>query len=68
MFSNKSRTVTSRAGMILKSKLILALNNSEVDSPGDTEHLFWGVVIPRIISQREGSDGELIKILFVGYF
>lgn len=54
--------------MVLKSKLILALNNFEVDSPGDTEHLFWGVVIPSIISQMEGSDGELIKILFVGYF
>lgn len=52
--------------MILKSKLILALNNFEFDSPGNTEHLFWGVVIPSIISQMEGSGRELIKIPFVG--
>lgn len=54
--------------MILKSELILALNNFEFDSPGNTEHLFGGVVIPNIISQREGSGKELIKILFVGHF
>lgn len=54
--------------MILKSKLILALNNFEFDSPGNTEYLFWGVVIPSIISQMEGSGRELIKIPFVGYF
>lgn len=35
--------------MILKSKLILALNNCDFDSPGNTEHLFWGVVVPSII-------------------
>lgn len=54
--------------MILKSKLILALNYFEFDSLGNTEHLFWGVVIPSIISQMEGRGGELIKIPFVGYF
>lgn len=47
--------------MILKSKLILALNNFEFDSPDNTEHLFWGVVTPSIISQKEGSGRELIK-------
>lgn len=60
--------VKSRAGMILKSKLILTLNNFEFDSPDNTEHRFWGVVIPSTISQMEGSGRELIKIPFVGYF
>lgn len=64
-FSNKSRIVKSRAGMILKSKLILALNNFE---SGNSEHLFWGVVIPSIISQTEESGRELIRIPFGGYF
>lgn len=54
--------------MILKSQLISALGNFEFDSPGNTEHLFWGVVIPSIISQTEGSGRELIRIPFVGYF
>lgn len=54
--------------MILKFKLILALNNFDFDSPDNTEHLFWGVVIPSIISQMEGSGRELTKIPFVGYF
>lgn len=53
--------------MILKSKLILAFNNFDFDS-GYTEHLFWGVVIPSIISQMEGDGRELSRIPFVGYF
>lgn len=29
--------------MILKSQLILVLNNFYFGSPANTEHLFWGV-------------------------
>lgn len=54
--------------MILKSELILALNNFKFDSPSNTEHLFWGVVILSVISQMEGSGRELIKVPSVGYF
>lgn len=54
--------------MILKSKLILPLNNCSFDSCGNTEHLFRGVVLSSIISQSEGNGRELIRIPFVGYF
>lgn len=53
--------------MILKPKLSLALKNFDFDS-GNTEHLFWGVVIPSIISQIEGGGGELSRSPLVGYF
>lgn len=50
--------------MILQFKFILALT---FDSPGNIEHLFWGVVLPSIVSQIERNGGELNRIPFGEY-
>ena len=52
--------------MVLKSEINLPPNVFQFDSLGNSEHLFWNVVIPAIIAETEGNARQQYNPILVG--